>query len=262
MTKRRVVVTGLGAVTPVGNNVPDTWAALIAGTSGVGTITGFDPEGFACTIAGEVKYFEPQSVILPKEVRKMDRFIQMGMVSGIEAIEDSGLQVTEANAERIGVYVGAGIGGVDTIEKTTLLFNEKGPRRISPFYIPMAIINMISGNLSIKYGMKGPNLSIVTACSTGTHAIGDASRLIEYGDADVMIAGGAEASITKTAIAGFAAARALSTRNDAPTEASCPWDLRRDGFVMGEGGGVLLLKNMNMLKHVAQKFMQNCQVLV
>ena len=242
MTKRRVVVTGLGAVTPVGQDVKSSWEALMAGQSGIDTISKFDPEGFACTVAGEVKDFNPEKVIAPKELKKMDRFIQMGMVAGIEAIEDAGLEVTADNAEKIGVYVGAGIGGVESIENTTLVFNEKGPRRVSPFYIPMAIINMISGNLSIRYGMKGPNLSMVTACSTGTHAIGEAGRLIEYGDADIMIAGGAEASITQTAIAGFGAARALSKRGEVPSESSCPWDTRRDGFVMGEGAGVVVLE--------------------
>jgi 3-oxoacyl-[acyl-carrier-protein] synthase II len=242
MTKRRVVITGLGAVTPVGPDVHSSWVALMAGQSGIDSISTFDTAGFPCSVAGEAMSFEPEKVILPKELKKMDRFIQMGLVAGIEAIEDSGLEVTDQNAEHIGVYVGAGIGGVGSIEKTTTVFNEKGPRRVSPFYIPMAIINMISGNLSIRYGMKGPNLSMVTACSTGTHAIGEASRLIEYGDADVMIAGGAEASITPTAIAGFGAARALSKRSDVPTESSCPWDKRRDGFVMGEGAGVVVLE--------------------
>ena len=248
MTKRRVVVTGLGAVTPVGLDVGSSWTALMAGESGIDTISKFNPEGFACSVAGEVTGFAPENVIAPKELKKMDRFIQMGMVAGMEAIEDSGLEITEQNAEQIGVYVGAGIGGVESIEKTTTTFNEKGPRRVSPFYIPMAIINMISGNLSINYGMKGPNLSMVTACSTGTHAIGEASRLIEYGDADVMIAGGAEASITETAIAGFGAARALSKRSDVPSEASCPWDTRRDGFVMGEGAGVVVLEEYEHAK--------------
>jgi 3-oxoacyl-[acyl-carrier-protein] synthase II len=248
MTKRRVVVTGLGAITPVGPNVASSWAALMAGISGINTISKFDPEGFSCRIAGEATDFVPENNIAVKELKKMDRFIQMGLVAGIEAIEDSGLEVTEQNAEHIGVYVGAGIGGVESIEKTTTIFNEKGPRRVSPFYIPMAIINMISGNISIQYGMKGPNLSMVTACSTGTHAIGEASRLIEYGDADVMIAGGAEASITQTAIAGFGAARALSKRGDVPAEASCPWDTRRDGFVMGEGAGVVVLEEYEHAK--------------
>jgi len=248
MSKRRVVVTGLGAVTPVGSNVDNSWAALLAGQSGIARITRFDADGFACQVAGEATDFSPDTVIAPKELKKMDRFIQMGLVAGIEAVEDSGLEITEANAEKIGVYVGAGIGGVGSIEHTTTLFNEKGPRRVSPFYIPMAIINMISGNLSIRYGMKGPNLSMVTACSTGTHAIGEAGRLIEYGDADVMIAGGAEASITQTAIAGFGAARALSKRNEDPEEASCPWDVRRDGFVMGEGAGVVVLEEYEHAK--------------
>ena len=233
MTKRRVVITGLGAVTPVGKDVTSTWPALMAGKSGIVPITLFDTEGFPCSVAGEIQDFDPTAVIPPKDVKKMDRFIQMGMVAGIEAFEDSGLEITEANAERIGVYVGAGIGGMESIERTTMLYKEKGPRRVSPFYIPMAIINMISGNLSIKYGLKGPNLSMVTACSTGTHAIGEAGRLIEYGDADVMVAGGAEATITATSIAGFGSARALTKRSETPSEASCPWDTRRDGFVMG-----------------------------
>ena len=248
MSKRRVVVTGLGAVSPIGNDLEQTWSALMQGESGLGRISQFDPEGFACTVAGEVKDFDPTTCIDAKEVRKMDRFIQFGMVAGIEAIEHSGLEVTEANAEQIGVYIGAGIGGMSTIEATTTTYNERGPRRVSPFYIPMAIINMISGNLSIKYGLKGPNLSMVTACSTGTHAIGEASRLIEYGDADVMIAGGAEATITPTSIAGFGSAKALSKRGDTPTEASCPWDSRRDGFVMGEGAGVLVLEEYEHAK--------------
>lgn len=242
MNKRRVVVTGLGVVSPVGNNLTETWSNLMAGKSGIGRISQFDPQGFACTVAGEVKDFDPSLRINAKEVRKMDRFIQLGMAAGIEAIEHSGLEITEANALKIGVYIGAGIGGMQTIETTTTTYNERGPRRVSPFYIPMAIINMISGNLSIRYGLKGPNLSMVTACSTGTHAIGEASRLIEYGDADVMVAGGAEATITPTSIAGFGAAKALSRRGDQPTEASCPWDSRRDGFVMGEGAGVLVLE--------------------
>ncbi len=249
MSKRRVVVTGLGAITPVGHTVSQTWSALMSGQSGIARISHFDPEGFSCQIAGEVKDFDPSIAVTPKDQRKMDRFIQMGMVAGVEAIEDAGLEsAIEANAERIGVYIGAGIGGVGTIESTTKLFNEKGPRRVSPFYIPMAIINMISGNISIRYGMKGPNLSMVTACSTGTHAIGEASRLIEYGDADVMVAGGAEASITPTAIAGFSRAQALTSRNDNPTEASCPWDTRRDGFVMGEGAGILVLEELEHAK--------------
>jgi len=248
MTKRRVVVTGLGAVTPVGANVESSWAAMLAGKSGIADITRFDTEGYACRVAGEATDFSPEGIIEPKELKKMDRFIQMGLVAGIEAVEDSGLEITDDNAENIGVYVGAGIGGVGSIESMTTLFNARGPRRVSPFYIPMAIINMISGNLSIRYGMKGPNLSMVTACSTGTHAIGEAGRLIEYGDADVMIAGGAEASITQTAIAGFAAARALSKRNDVPAEASCPWDTRRDGFVMGEGAGVVVLEEYEHAK--------------
>lgn len=248
MSKRRVVVTGLGAVTPIGATVSQTWSALMAGQSGIDRISHFDPSNFACQVAAEVKDFDPTVAVSAKELKKMDRFIQMGMVAGVEAFNDAGLDVTDANAERIGVYIGAGIGGVSTIENTTTTYNDKGPRRVSPFYIPMAIINMISGNLSIRYGLKGPNLSMVTACSTGTHAIGEASRLIEYGDADVMVAGGAEASISPTSIAGFSRAQALSFRNDAPTEASCPWDTRRDGFVMGEGAGVMVLEEYEHAK--------------
>lgn len=248
MSKRRVVITGIGAITSLGQDAISTWKGLIEGRSGISTISSFDLNGVACTVAGEIKDFAPQNVIAPKELKKMDRFIQMGMVAGIEAFEDSGLEVDENDAEQIGVYIGAGIGGIDSIERMTTLYNEKGPRRVSPFYIPMAIINMISGNLSIKYGLKGPNLSMVTACSTGTHAIGEASRLIEYGDANVMIAGGAEASISQTAIAGFSAARALSKRECDPTQASCPWDSRRDGFVMGEGAGILVLEEYEHAK--------------
>ncbi len=248
MSKRRVVITGLGAITPVGQTCSQSWDAMMAGQSGIAQISHFDPTGFPCTVAAEVKDFDPTTALEPKEAKKMDRFIQMGMIAGIEAIEDSGLQVTDANAERCGIYVGAGIGGIETIERMTDTYLQRGPRRVSPFYIPMAIINMISGNLSIQYGMKGPNLSMVTACSTGTHAIGEASRLIEYGDADVMVAGGAEASITPTAIAGFGSARALSRRNEAPQEASCPWDTRRDGFVMGEGAGIMVLEEYEHAK--------------
>ncbi len=242
MSKRRVVITGLGVVSPLGIGVDKNWKNILAGKSGIGKITQFDATGFASTIAGEVKDFNAGDYLPEKEARKMDRFIQLGMVAGIEAIKDSGIEVTEANADRIGVHIGSGIGGIHTIEATTRLFLDKGSRRISPFYIPMSIINMVGGNLSIMYGMKGPNLAMVTACATSTHAIGDAGRLIEYGDADVMIAGGAEATITPTAIAGFGNARALSTRNDEPEVASRPWDKERDGFILGEGAGIVVLE--------------------
>ncbi len=242
MSKRRVVVTGLGAITPVGVDVDSSWQSMLDGVCGIDTVTAFDPAGLPCTIVGEVREFDPVQYMPEKDARKMDRFMQLGISAGMQALVDSGLEVTDDNAERIGVYIGSGIGGIATIENTTLLYQERGYRRVSPFYIPMTIINMVSGNLSIMYGLKGPNLSMVTACSTGTHAIGEAGRLIEYGDADVMIAGGAEAPISPTSLAGFGAARALSRRNDDPAGASRPWDTGRDGFVMGEGAGILLLE--------------------
>ncbi len=248
MNKRRVVVTGLGAVSPLGIGVEATWKAMLAGRSGLAPITLFDAAAYPSSIAGEVKGFDATAFIPAKEARKMDRFIQLGLAAGIEALRDSGLEVNEANAERVGVYVGAGIGGVETIEQTTELLLSKGHRRISPFYIPMSIINMVAGNLSIMFGLKGPNLSVVTACTTGTHAIGEASRLIEYGDADVMVAGGAEAAVTPTSVAGFGNARALSRRNHEPERASRPWDRGRDGFVLGEGAGVLVLEDLEHAK--------------
>lgn len=242
MSKRRVVITGLGIISPLGVGVESNWASILAGVSGIGVITRFDASDYPCSIAGEVTDFDPAHYFSAKDARKMDRFIQLGVAAGIDALRDSGLAVTDANADRIGAYIGSGIGGVETIEKTTQTVYGKGPNRVSPFYVPMAIINMISGNLSIHCGFRGPNLSMVTACTTSTHAIGEAGRLIEYGDADVMIAGGAEASITPTAMAGFGNAKALSVRNDEPRRASRPWDADRDGFVMGEGAGVLLLE--------------------
>jgi len=249
LSKRRVVVTGLGILSPVGLGVAENWNAIQAGQSGIAQITQFDATGYPSTIAGEGKNCTPTAYgISEKEARRMDRFIQLGMAAGIEAIKDSGLEVTEANAERIGVHLGSGIGGVGTIEETTLTLKEKGPRRVSPFYVPMSIINMISGDLSVMYGLKGPNLAMVTACATATHGIGDAGRLIEYGDADVMIAGGAEGAVTPTAIAGFGNAKALSTRNDSPETASRPWDKDRDGFVLGEGAGVLVLEELEHAK--------------
>ncbi len=244
MDKRRVVVTGLGVISPIGIGVADTWAATLAGQSGIAPITLFDARDYPCTIAGEIKGFDPSACLPGKDARKMDRFIQLGMAAGIEALRDSGIEVTDANAERIGVHIGAGIGGVETIENTTELLHSKGPRRVSPFYIPMSIINMAAGHFSIMHGLKGPNLSMVTACTTGTHAIGDAGRLIEYGDADVMVAGGTEAAITPTSVAGFGNARALSRRNDDPAGASRPWDRGRDGFVIGEGAGVVVLEEL------------------
>ncbi|MCL4169594.1 UNVERIFIED_CONTAM: hypothetical protein GTU68_066697, partial [Idotea baltica] len=216
--------------------------------SGISKITHFDPEGFPCQVAGQVDGFDPSNYFEAKEARKMDRFIQLGLAASLDAFKDSGLEVTEENAERIGVHIGSGIGGISSIEKCTQTYLEKGVRRISPFFVPSAIINMISGHLSINLGLKGPNLSMVTACTTATHAIGDASRLIEYGDADVMIAGGAEAAITPTAIAGFGNAKALTGRDVDPTLASCPWDQDRDGFIMGEGAGVLVLEEYEHAK--------------
>jgi 3-oxoacyl-[acyl-carrier-protein] synthase II len=234
----------MGIVSPLGNSVDQNWANIVAGKSGIDTITQFDATGFSCTMAGEVKDFDPVRYMTEKEARKMDRFIQLGMAAGIDAFKDSGLEVTGENAERIGVHIGSGIGGLNTIEAGTRTLIEKGQRRISPFYIPMSIINMISGNLSIRFGLQGPNLAMVTACATATHAIGDAARLIEYGDADVMVAGGAESAITPTGIAGFGNARALSGRNDDPATASRPWDRDRDGFIMGEGAGIVVLEEL------------------
>jgi len=248
MSKRRVVVTGISAITPVGVGADASWKAMVEGKSGIGNIRLFDASSYPCTIAGEVEGFEPGNYMSEKDARKMDRFMQLGIAGGIEAIRDSGLEVTEQNAGRIGIYIGSGIGGISTIESTTQLLEERGTRRVSPFYIPMTITNMISGNLSIMFGMKGPNLSMVTACSTGTHAIGEAGRLVEYGDADVMVAGGAEAPISPTSLAGFSSARALSKRNDDPATASRPWDTGRDGFVMGEGAGIVVLEEYEHAK--------------
>jgi 3-oxoacyl-[acyl-carrier-protein] synthase II len=248
MSKRRVVVTGLGVVSPVGIGVKTAWDNLIAGKSGITQITKFDASAFASTIAGEVKDFNAEDFIPAKDARRMDTFIQYGLAAAIEAVKDSGIVATEENAERIGVSIGSGIGGMQLIEDTDALYQASGPRKISPFFIPGTIINMISGNLSIMFGFKGPNVAIVTACTTGTHSIGDASRMIEYGDADVMIAGGAEAAITRLSVGGFAASRALSTRNDDPATASRPWDKDRDGFVIGEGAGVLVLEEYEHAK--------------
>lgn len=248
MSKRRVVITGLGIVCPVGLGVKKSWENILNGQSGIASLSNIETAGQSVTFGGSVKNFDITDYLNPKEAKKMDIFIHYGMAAGIQAIEDSGIEVGEKNAHRIGVAIGAGIGGLGTIEKTTDLFREKGAKRISPFFVPSSIINMISGNLSIKYGLKGPNFAIVTACTTGTHNIGDAARLIEYGDADVMIAGGAEMSTTNTGLGGFAAARALSRRNDSPETASRPWDKDRDGFVLGDGAGVVVLEEFEHAK--------------
>jgi len=242
VSRRRVVVTGLGIVSPVGNNVDEAWGNLVAGHSGIARITRFDASAFSVQIAGEVKNFDLGKYLAPKDARRMDTFIHYGLAAAIDAFKDSGLEVTDANRERIGVNIGSGIGGLPMIEATHKNYLENGPRKISPFFIPGTIINMISGHLSIMYGLQGPNVAMVTACSTGTHSVGEAGRMIEYGDADVMIAGGAESCICPLAVGGFAAARALSTRNDDPTTASRPWDKGRDGFILGEGAGVLVLE--------------------
>jgi 3-oxoacyl-[acyl-carrier-protein] synthase II len=246
--RRRVVITGLGCVSPVGNTVADSWDAIVAGKSGIATITKFDATPFTTHFAGEVKGFNVEDYMTGKAARTMDTFIHYGMAAGIQAMQDCGLTVTEANAERIGVIVGSGIGGLPLIEETHAELTNRGPRRISPFFVPASIINMISGHLSIKYGLKGPNLAIVTACTTGLHCIGAAGRMIEYGDADVMIAGGAESTISPLGLGGFASARALSTRNDDPATASRPWDTDRDGFVLGEGAGVMVLEEYEHAK--------------
>ncbi|MBK9956927.1 MAG: beta-ketoacyl-ACP synthase II [Rhodocyclaceae bacterium] len=242
MSRRRVVVTGLGAISPVGNNVADTWRNIVAGTSGIVRISRFDAAAFKSRIAGEVKGFDVAEYLSPKEARRMDVFIHYGMAAGIQAFRDSGLEVTPENADRIGVNIGSGIGGLPMIEETHSDFLAGGPRKISPFFIPGTIINMISGNLSILLGVKGPNLSVVTACSTGLHTIGIGLRMIQHGDADVMICGGAESTVVPLAIGGFSSAQALSTRNDDPATASRPWDKDRDGFVLGEGAGVVVLE--------------------
>jgi 3-oxoacyl-[acyl-carrier-protein] synthase II len=253
LSKRKVVVTGLGIISPVGNSVAEAWSNIVAGKTGITNITKFDASAFASQVAGEVKGFDVDQYLSPKESRRMDTFIQYGLAAGIQAVRDAGLEVTDENAERIGVSIGSGIGGLQLIEDTDTIYRDGGPRKISPFFIPGTIINMISGNLSIMYGFKGPNIAIVTACTTATHAIGDAARLIEYGDADVMIAGGAEAAITRLAVGGFASARALSTRNDDPATASRPWDTDRDGFVIGEGAGVLVLEEYEHAKRRGAK---------
>jgi 3-oxoacyl-[acyl-carrier-protein] synthase II len=248
LSRRRVVVTGLGIVCPIGNTVAEAWSSVLAGKSGIGRITHFDASPLSSQIAGEVKNFDVAAYLSPKEARRMDRFIHLGIAAGVQALKDSGLEVTGANATRIGVNIGSGIGGLPMIEETHNDVLRGGPRKISPFFIPSTIINMISGNLSIMHGLKGPNLAMVTACTTSAHCIGDAGRLIEYGDCDVMVAGGAEATVTLLTVGGFAAARALSTRNDDPATASRPWDRDRDGFVLGEGAGVVVLEEFEHAK--------------
>ena len=250
MSKRRVVVTGLGIVSPVGSTLENAWGNIKAGKSGINIISPelFDASEFSVRIAGNVKGFNVDDYIKPKDQKKMDAFIHYGIGAGVDAIRDSGLEITEANAERVGVLMGSGIGGLQTIERNYTAFLNGGARKISPFFVPASIINMVAGNLSIMFGLKGPNMSIVSACATATHSIGDAARMIVYGDADVMVAGGAEMGSTPLGIGGFAAARALSTRNDDPEAASRPWDVDRDGFVLGDGAGVLVLEEYEHAK--------------
>ena len=248
INKRRVVVTGLGMVSPVGNDVATAWKNVVAGVSGIGPITHFDAGAFPTRIAGEVKNFDPAQFIPPKDIKKMDTFIHYGIAAGAEALKDSGIEITEANATRIGIAVGAGIGGIASIERTAIAYHEGGPRKISPFFVPGSIINMVSGNLAIMHGIKGPNIACVTACTTATHNIGLAMRLIQYGDADAMLTGGAEFSVTPTAIGGFCSARAMSSRNDDPTRASRPWDKDRDGFVLSDGSGIVMLEEYEHAK--------------
>jgi 3-oxoacyl-[acyl-carrier-protein] synthase II len=246
--RRRVVVTGLGVISPVGNTVPEAWDAVLAGQSGITRVTRFDPSRLASQIAGEVKNFDVSKYLSAKEARRMDRFIHFGMAAGLQAWKDSGNTVTPATAERFGINFGSGMGGLPLIEEMHNELLKNGPRRISPFFIPGTIINMIAGNLSIMLGTKGPNLAIVTACTTSTHCLGEAAKSIRYGEAEVMIAGGAEATVTELAMGGFASARALSTRNDDPAGASRPWDKDRDGFVLGEGAGAVVLEEYEHAK--------------
>jgi len=248
LSKRRVVITGLGALTPVGLTVSETWESLLAGKSGIDYLTKFDTEPFSVKFGGVIKGFEVTDYISAKEAKKMDPFIHYGIAAGVQAIRDSGIEVTEENATRIGVSIGSGIGGIGSIENQHAIAQKSGPRRISPFFVPSAIINMISGNLSIMFGLKGPNMAIGTACATGTHSIGDAARMIEYGDVDMMVAGGAEYATTELGLGGFAAARALSTRNDNPQAASRPWDKDRDGFVLSDGAGAVMLEEYEHAK--------------
>jgi 3-oxoacyl-[acyl-carrier-protein] synthase II len=252
MSRRRVVVTGLGCVSPVGNTVEESWANLLAGKSGIDLITRFDASAFSCKIAGEIKNLNLDSYIAPKEARAMDTFIHYGIAAAVQAVADAGLPTGDAlgeeEATRIGCVIGSGIGGLPMIEGTHTEYTNRGPRRISPFFVPSTIINMTAGHVSMRFGFKGPNIAIVTACTTGLHCIGEAGRMIEYGDADVMVAGGSEATVSPLGIGGFAAMRALSTRNEDPTTASRPWDKDRDGFVLGEGGGVVVLEEYEHAK--------------
>ena len=252
MSRRRVVVTGLGCVSPVGNTVDEAWANLLAGTSGIGLISKFDARAVACRIAGEVRGLDLDRYISPKDARAMDSFIHYGIVAAAQAVEDAGLATGEAlgeeEATRIGCVIGSGIGGLPMIEHTNIEFTARGPRRISPFFVPASIINMTAGHVSMRFGFKGPNIAIATACTTGLHCIGEAGRMIEYGDADVMVAGGSEAAVSHLGVGGFAAMRALSTRNEDPAAASRPWDKDRDGFVLGEGGGIMVLEEYEHAK--------------
>ena len=248
MSHRRVVVTGMGIVSPIGNTLAAAWDSIQAGRCGIGPITHFDASAYATRIAGEVRDFDAKSFLPPKDVKKMDTFIHYGLAASFQAMDDAGLEVTEANAERIGAIVGAGIGGVRGIEDTAIALHEGGPRKVSPFYVPSTIINMLPGQLSILKGIKGPNFSAVSACATANHSIGMAMRMIQYGDADVMVAGGAEHGATPTSVGGFCAMKAMSTRNDEPLRASRPWDKDRDGFVLGEGAGILILEEYEHAK--------------
>ena len=248
MSKRRVVVTGLGMLSPVGNDVATAWDNITAGRSGIGPLTNFDVSAFPTRIAGEVRGFDPTAWIAPKDVKKMDPFIHYGVAASLMAMRDAGLEITEENAERTGALIGSGIGGISGIEKTTVAWHEGGPRKISPFYVPSTIINMVSGQLSILTGIKGPNFSVVSACATSNHSIGMAMRLIQYGDADIMIAGGTEYATSPTAVGGFCSMKAMSTRNEDPTRASRPWDKDRDGFVLGDGAGILVLEEYESAK--------------
>jgi len=254
LSKRRVVITGLGIVSPVGSTVSSAWENIVAGKSGITRITRFDASDFTSQIAGEVKDFDITQYLSVKEARRMDIFIHYGMAAGIQAIKDAGIDSADnLEPERIGINIGSGIGGLPMIENTDAAYHKGGPRKISPFFIPSTIINMIAGNLSIMYGYKGPNISIVTACTTATHSIGNSARMIEYGDADIMVSGGAESCVTPLAIGGFASAKALSVSNDDPATASRPWDINRDGFVLGEGAGVLVLEEMEHAKRRGAK---------
>jgi len=248
MSKRRVVVTGLGLVSPIGNDLESAWSNITAGRSGIGLVTNFDASAFSTRIAGEVRDFDPTAWIPPKDVKKMDHFIHYGVAASLMAIKDAGLEINDGNAERVGALIGSGIGGISGIEKTTIACNEGGPRKVSPFYVPSTIINMVSGHLSIMTGIKGPNFSAVSACASSNHSIGMAMRLIQYGDADIMVTGGAEYATVPTAMGGFCSMKAMSTRNDDPQRASRPWDKDRDGFVLGDGSGILVLEEYESAK--------------